>query len=204
MDRFDRWVAETTTRYLRVRQEEDVAPLVAGARNGDAACVSALAARFGPALQHKLSRLGSLAAEWSGEVVNDVFLRLPVALRTYEERGRFDQWLFGLAHNRWRTVRRSQLRDRHEPDAGLEGYAAGALSAPHRVDFELLRARAEAMLSAAEREAWLLATEGFDRQDIARMLEITPENVGVRLDRARKRLRAMLADYLNEHDTNSE
>jgi RNA polymerase sigma-70 factor (ECF subfamily) len=195
MDKFDAWVAQTTTQYRRVKLE-DFPQLLAEAKAGGQAAVGELRRRFGANLEARLGRNGPSASERASEIVNDVFLHLPTSLMSYADSGRFEQWLYGLAFNRWRTIRRSILRDRLDSTEPSDMHVEQAATAPVRIDLELLRARAEQLLSEAERDAWLLHVEGFDRSEIGQMLGIAPNAVGVRLDRAKKRLREMLTSYL--------
>jgi RNA polymerase sigma-70 factor, ECF subfamily len=195
MDKFEAWVAQTTTQYRRVKKEE-VEALLAEARSGGQAAVGELRRRYGPSLEVRLSRYGSLAAEHAAEVVDDVFLRLPATLATYHDAGRLEQWLYTQVFNRWRTVRRTLSRDRHTSVDMQQLPLEHPATAPINIDLELLRARAEAMLTETEREAWLLNLEGFSRPEIGAMLGITANAAGVRLDRAKKRLKEMMEAYL--------
>src|SRR2546426_204970 len=68
------------------------ASLIAGARAGSPDALSALYLEHGAALFRLAYRLGG-AREDAGDVVHDVFVGLPEALRHYEERGRFAGWL---------------------------------------------------------------------------------------------------------------
>jgi RNA polymerase sigma factor (sigma-70 family) len=196
MDKFEAWVAQTTSQYRRVRNTTDLSQLIAEARLGGQAAVSELTRRVGPELEEKLKRIDRGANEHATEVVNDVMLRLPEHLASYAEQGRFAQWLLGIVYNRWRTVRRSLARVPTDPMPTVTIEFPQTPSAPVHVDMAILRAKAEAMLTDTEREAWLLFVEGFQRQEIGDMLGITANAAGVRLDRAKKRLKELLSDYI--------
>jgi RNA polymerase sigma-70 factor, ECF subfamily len=195
MDRFESWVAQTTSQHIRVR-DASLDQLLAEVRAGGQAALGQIVRRFGPQLEARIARLGTDAAERASDIMHDVLLRLPDTLHGYREEGRFEQWLYSQAFNRWRTMRRSIRRDRLVPTTSVPEPVVTASAAIQALDFEQLRARAEALLSESEREAWVLAVEGFSRQEIAAMLGVTPNAAGVRLDRAKKRLRDMLSRYL--------
>jgi RNA polymerase sigma factor (sigma-70 family) len=187
------WIPQSTTQVHRVR-DENLEQLITRARERSAAAVGELRVRFGIDLETKIGRLGSLAREHAGDVVNDVFLALPDRLQGYAEDGRFEQWLYRQAFNRWRTIRRTLRADRHE-SSDLASFTGRALSAPIRIDLDLLRERALQLLTESEREVWLLAVEGFPPREIGEMLGITPNAASVRLDRAKRRLTALAKEY---------
>jgi RNA polymerase sigma factor (sigma-70 family) len=196
MDKFEAWVAQTTSQYRRVRNTTDLSQLIDEARLGGQAAVSELTRRLGPELEEKLTRIDRGAREHATEVVNDVMLRLPTHLASYTEQGRFTQWLLGLVYNRWRTVRRGLARVPTDPMPAEDIEFPQAASGPARIDMEILRERAVGMLTDTEREAWLLFVEGFQRPEIGEMLGITANAAGVRLDRAKKRLKELLIAYI--------
>ncbi|MCU0648231.1 MAG: sigma-70 family RNA polymerase sigma factor [Gemmatimonadaceae bacterium] len=194
-DAFELWVAQTTTQYLRVR-DASLVELQQQVLARKEAALHRLYQLYASDLEAKVRRLGPEATARAAEVVNDVFLRLPETLVRYEEDGRFPAWLFTQAMNRWRTIRRSIRRDRLQGDGELPPIIAPPSSVGVRIDRERLRAEAEARLSDTEREAWLLSLEGYSRQEIGDALGITANAAGVRLDRAKKRLRDLMHEYL--------
>src|SRR6185436_9776510 len=69
-----------------------VAELVVRAREGDAGALSELYARHGQTLMALAYRITG-SRDDAEDVLQDVFLGLPEALRRYEERGTFESWL---------------------------------------------------------------------------------------------------------------
>jgi RNA polymerase sigma-70 factor (ECF subfamily) len=124
------------------------------------------------------------------DVVQDVFVGLPAALRNYEPRGAFGRWLRGvtvrtaLAHRRaaarrretdlveWRGVTRAE----EEIGLAMIDEAVGRLPPPLRAVFVLR------------------VVEGHSHAEIAELLGIRPGTSEVRLFRAIRQLRSLLRE----------
>jgi RNA polymerase sigma-70 factor, ECF subfamily len=122
------------------------------------------------------------------DVVHDLFVGLPEALRNYQERGNMDAWLkrivVRLALSRIRARRYVTLDA--APDVTL--WQRDPLN---RVALE----SAMAELSPSLRAVLVLKeVEGFTHAEIAAMLEISVNASEVRLHRALRQLRASLAE----------
>src|SRR5688500_10204249 len=108
--------------------------LVARARHGDPDALGAIYAAHGRALMALAYRLLRSAHD-AEDVLHDVFLGLPEALRRYEERGGLGSWLkrvtARVALNRLRSRARSREVDLPAPDAVV---SAGAADTPDRLD----------------------------------------------------------------------
>jgi RNA polymerase sigma-70 factor (ECF subfamily) len=128
------------------------------------------------------------------DVVHDVFVGLPEALRLYEERGQFSSWLkrvtarTALMHQRRANHRRETPRDvdifptQYAADRDAEGTS-------------ILDAVASAMRSltpALRRVFEMKMIEGRTHAEIAHTLGISAGTSEVRLNRAVAKLRAML------------
>lgn len=161
------------------------ARLVADVRRGDPAALAELYRAHSPAL-FALARhlLGSRAD--AEDVLHDVFVGLPDALKRYEERGRLAAWLkrvtARVALNRLRSAERRReatLDDVHQSRAtGLDS---------------LMLADAVAALPDGLRAVFVLKeVQGFSHAEIAALLEITRGTSEVRLHRAVRLLRTLL------------
>ena len=124
------------------------------------------------------------------DVVQDVFVGLPEALRTYEGHGSLGSWL------RTVTVRTAliKLRQRRRLREIPLGFARTGLSlapAGHIDRIELERA-----LSALPEKLRIVVVlkeiQGFSHVEIARLLGIRPSASAARLSRAREQLREHL------------
>lgn len=120
------------------------------------------------------------------DVVHDLFVGLPEALRKYDERGSMASWLKRIA------VRLSLSRLRVRRDVTLDEamhVAVAPADAVARVTIE----RALSELSPSLRAVLVLKeVEGFSHAEIAVMLGISVAASQVRLHRALRQLRALL------------
>ncbi len=149
-----------------------------------------LYARYaGKLLRLSLHLLGSL--DEAEDVLQDVFIGLPLAMRRYEERGAFAQWLRQLTARTALMHLRSRSRRSAE---SLDGDAAGQLAAkPVDVDERIDLQAAIASLPDVLRVVFVLSqVEQLPHAEIAAMLGLRRGTSEVRLHRAIKRLRHIL------------
>lgn len=125
------------------------------------------------------------------DVVHDLFVGLPEALRRYEERGRLDQWLTQIAVRLSLMHLRSERRRRSDPLLGVP-----QLAAPERSDARLELTELErAVMALPEglRAVFVLRqVEGHSHEEIAALLDISVGASRVRLTRAIEQLRRAL------------
>jgi RNA polymerase sigma-70 factor, ECF subfamily len=116
------------------------------------------------------------------DVLHDVFVGLPRALRSYHEQGRFEAWLKRLAVRTALMRMRTERRKREDP---LESAVPTHSSREqHPVD-RLEAKRAIACLPDNLRVVFVLKeVEGYSHAEIAGMLDISPINSATRLSRA--------------------
>jgi RNA polymerase sigma-70 factor, ECF subfamily len=154
--------------------------------------LAALYRQYAPALMRVAYHFTGSRAD-AEDVLHDVFLGLPEALRRYEERGRMEAWLVRL------TVRVALTRGRRRRRAAETPIDNKAIDASGR---EADRAIARADLRSALRAlpATLRAVvvlkeiEGYAHAEIAEMLGISVGASEVRHCRAMQRLRAALRE----------
>jgi len=164
------------------------------ARDGDSDAFAQLVRAYYPRClrfaQHLLS-----SREDAEECVQDTFVRVHRALHRYEERERFDAWLFRILANRCRTARRRVARWSLFHSADLD-HVTPISSA--RVDGFVARDEiwhALAGLTEEQREAFLLRhVEGLTYEDIAAVAGIAVTAVRMRVSRACARLRETITD----------
>ena len=122
------------------------------------------------------------------DVVHDVFVGLPEALRRYQERGSLGPWLRTI------TARTALMRLRRESARSQVGLDEAKLSAVQKApDTGLTIEQALRALSPNLRAVLVLKEiEGFSHAEIAAMLDISIGASEVRLHRALKALRTML------------
>lgn len=132
------------------------------------------------------------------ELVQEIVLAVWRSLERFEGRSSVRTFIARIAHNRGvshvgREVRRPQTLDHGE---GAEQAVSGpTLDPAQQVNAEQTYERlvvAVAKLPLGPRQVISLALEGFDNGEIADALGISVNNVGVRLNRARRVLREEL------------
>ena len=177
------------------------ATLVARTRAGEAAALGALYERHGGALLALARRLLGNDAD-AEDVLHDVFLGLPEALRHYEERGALGAWLrrvtARVALNRLRARERTRetsldVHDAHDVhDVHGAHEARGAHDADALHDALSLEAAVAALPDTLRVVLVLHEIAGLPHADVARLLDITPGASEVRLHRAIRALRLSL------------
>ena len=122
------------------------------------------------------------------DVVHDVFVGLPEALRRYQERGRLGAWLRKV------TARVALMRLREEHAHPTEALSADSAPAgTHAPDLALTLEQALQRLTPGLRAVLVLKEiEGWSHAEIAGMLDISVGASEVRLHRALRTLRALL------------
>ena len=166
------------------------AKLIDDVRTGDTAALAALYAAHAQPLFAVAWRLTGSRAD-AEDVLHDVFVGLPEALRRYVERGSFAAWLRTVTA-RTALMRMRASRRRREVDVEQ----AGDRPVPTRED--AAEARADVQRAVAELPDSLRAVvvlkemEGYTHAEIGALLGITPGASEVRLCRALRRLRERL------------
>jgi RNA polymerase sigma-70 factor (ECF subfamily) len=165
--------------------DADVVALVA---RGDRAALGVLYDRHATTLLAVAFRLLMSKTE-AEDVVHDVFVGLPEALRHYEERGALVSWLkrvtVRVALSR---LRREQVRATSPLDASV---GAPGFDREIAIDLQVAVASLPPSLRAV---LVLKEVEGFSHAEIAEMVGISAGASKVRLFRALRALRAMLQD----------
>ncbi len=163
------------------------ASLVADAARGRADAIAGLYARHAKNLLAVAYRLLQ-RREDAEDVVHDVFVGLPEALRRYEERGSLGAWLRTI------TARTALMRLRERGARAHVALNERALATPTATsDAALTLDHALRTLSPALRAVLVLKEiEGFSHAEIAELLHISVGASEVRLHRALRALRTAL------------
>jgi RNA polymerase sigma-70 factor (ECF subfamily) len=164
--------------------------LIAAVRAGSPDALGEMFVRYADVLLALAYRLTASRVE-AEDVVQDVFVGLPEALRGYEEQGRLEAWLKRV------TLRHALMRMRaasRRPESPL--FEAQEISAAgHDLAMRMTIDAALARLSEALRTVFVLhEIEGYSHAEIGEALGIRAGTSEVRLFRARAFLRAALED----------
>lgn len=172
-----------------VYHDRSDASLVSDIRAGNADAIGVLYERHGKTLLSLAFRLLQSVAD-AEDVVHDVFVGLPEALRRYEERGALASWLrkitarVALAKVR-ETGGRTQVGLAEVPDLAMR---------QHDIDATISLEEAMRKLSPTLRAVLVLKEiEGFSHAEVAALLDISVGASEVRLHRAVDALRRLLA-----------
>ena len=168
-----------------IAQRSD-AELASEVARGDTQALATLYHRHARALLAVAFRLLQSQAD-AEDVVHDVFVGLPEALRRYQERGTLGAWLRKV------TARVALMRLREENTHRTEPLDPASAAAANPPDAALTIERALQRLSPGLRAVLVLKEiEGFSHAEIAAMLDISVGASEVRLHRALRTLRARL------------
>ena len=167
-----------------VRREPEVS--LEAIRAGSSDALAALYCRHAAAL-HRLAYRLTRTSQDAEDVVHDVFVGLPEALRRYEERGAFVSWLKRV------TVRVALSRMRRDGVRSTEALDANIGAAPRDHETAIDLDAAVASLAPSLRAVLILTeVEGYSHAEIAEMVGISVAASKVRLHRALRALRASL------------
>jgi RNA polymerase sigma-70 factor, ECF subfamily len=164
------------------------ATLVADVRAGNARALGALYERYGSPLLAVAHRLLQSTAD-AEDVVHDVFVGLPEALRRYEERGALGAWLRTITA---RVALAKMRADNAREQVALTGIAEPASRQRDIEGVMSLEAAMQQLTPGLRAVLVLKEIEGFSHAEIAEMLDISVGASEVRLHRAVAALRALL------------
>jgi RNA polymerase sigma-70 factor (ECF subfamily) len=173
--------------------------LVARLKSGDAAAFEAIYEAYRPRLFSFLARL-SRRRDVAEDLLEETFLRLVATAHRLRDDTQPGAWLFAVARNlhaswcRHRALDESRISDIEPcwpaPSPGETPFEAAA-----RDETERRLERGLACLSMADREVLLLVgVDGLSPAEAASVLELSPEALRKRLQRARGRLASAMRE----------
>jgi len=174
--------------YEQMRSESDARRTIARAAEGDMDALGELYREHSQAVMRVAYHLMASRDE-AEDIVQDVFIGLPEALRKLDDPLTFPSWLRRVAARTALMRMRGERRRRQSP---IEGAAASAAPAHDGIERDAI-AGALASLPEELRTVFVLKEiEGYAHAEIATLAGITVNNSEVRLHRARVRLRKIL------------
>jgi RNA polymerase sigma-70 factor (ECF subfamily) len=183
----------------RARKREEEAELVRLAQSGEEAAFEELIRR------HQQRVFGLVSGilrrrEDVEDVVQQVFLKVFVSLKRFDQRAAFSTWLYKISVNEcWDYLRKKKVRPlvyeadlSEEQVSRLDGVVSAEqppASSSDRAEARDLLERMMEKLPEQDRELLVLKeVEGFSVQELAEILDLNVNTVKVRLFRARARL----------------
>jgi len=169
---------------------ESSAELIRLVKSGNSEALGAVYSRYADALMALAYRLTGSAQD-AEDVLHDVFLGLPEALRHYEERGTIESWLKRVTA-RVALSRLSSAQARRETVS--DDFSAMPAPASSVIADDWLVMKAIEALPQTLRAVFVLKEiEGYSHAEIASLLAISSANSEVRLHRAVRQLRERLS-----------
>jgi len=175
--------------------------LIAGCQRGERDAQRALYERTSERIYRLLLRMTRCPAA-AEDLAQETYLKAFAAIATFEGRSSLDAWLYRIALNEALQAarRRPTLLLDPEHAARRPAKADDAQAAALRLDLESALAKLEPM----DRAVLLLRhQEGLDYRAIAEVTQVAMGTVASRLNRARARLRALLADFSPDGEENA-
>ena len=187
--------------------------LVDALRRGDEDAFARLVGEHHAALR-RMARLYVANAAIADEVVQDTWLGVIRGIWAFEGRSSLKTWIFRILVNRARTraMRESrtapfigtfstETETEAEPEPSVSPEPYSLSSSPERnLLTKELRGRLETIIEALPSNLrivlWLRDVEGWSSEEVCNALTIQETNQRVLLHRARSRMRAALAPYL--------
>jgi RNA polymerase sigma-70 factor (ECF subfamily) len=181
---------------------DELAPLVARAREGDEAAIEDLLARLRPGIvRYCRARLGRTGGSYGtpDDVAQEVCVAVLTALPRYVEQGRpFAAFVYGIAGHKVADAQRAVFRDRSDPTDAMPEHPDDAPTPEDAVIAAAEAERARALLDQlppVQRELLLLrVVAGLSAEETGAALAMTPGAVRVAQHRALARLRVLAAE----------
>lgn len=178
MRRLGHWMPPSRTTSLSL-----LLPLI---RAGQSEAIGELYARVADGLGALAQRLTGSRQD-AEDVVHDVFLGLPEALKHYDERGQFDAWLRRVTARV--ALTRVRLRQRRR-ERNLESDVPHEPTHVSLDDHVALTTAIDLLPDSLRTVIVLKMIEGYSHEEIAALVGITPRASEQRLHRAVKALRS--------------
>jgi RNA polymerase sigma factor (sigma-70 family) len=170
------------------------AELISGIADGNTALLGEIYVRYNrrikAALLHFAPEMSLADAE---DVSQELFMAIGDSASGYREQSQFAAWLFGIARKKaanWRrrTFVRRRFSIKHSDPVAI-AYQTDNDSPANQASLRQMVVQSLSRLPMHQREVlWLHSVEGFDGDEIAKILNIQQDTVYTRMFRARKKL----------------
>ncbi len=204
-------ISDSTAERYTV-QDPDVR-LMLRVQNDDAGAFEELMLRYQDRVLSLMSHLVG-KRDLAEDLTQDIFLRIYRSRKRYVPGSKFSTWLYTIAHNVASNSRRSLSRRREVNLVGQESgefagnpldqaaLAASGLMPTRQLDKAELSSVVQIAIAALnERQRMAVLLNKFEHlgyEEIAEVMELTPQAVKSLLSRARANLRLVLEPYLEQ------
>jgi RNA polymerase sigma-70 factor (ECF subfamily) len=134
------------------------------------------------------------------EVVQDVFLRVWKNRHKLDEVDNFPAWLYTITRNRAVTALNKIIREARKKEEFISWLPPGVTDAEQKIDdryMQQLLESALARLTGQQRRVFELSRlKGYSREEVARLLDLSPATVSVHLTIALRSVRAFLTSRI--------
>jgi RNA polymerase sigma-70 factor (ECF subfamily) len=188
---------------IKPHEHPEDAVLVRKAQEGDVDAFESLVRKYQQTVYAVCRRLTG-AHQSADDLAQETFIKAYFALATFDSRWPFYPWLRKIAVNTSLNYLKSRKRERPLTDEALAGRGSNPQPARdlpqarlEQAEFEARFRRAVDSLPEEQKSVFVLRFyEDLSYEEISRTLEVPQGTVMSRLNRARQKLKALLADSL--------
>jgi len=154
-------------------------------------------------LMFKVIRAYTSTHQDSDDLLQDILTQLWISIPRFNGQSKESTWIYKVALNTSLTWQRGQKRRKRNQQIFIE-YKQGPASTDPQTnessDSEIINRLYESIrqLPKAEASLMLLHLDGLSYNEISEVLGISESNVGVKLNRVKKKLAQMLKDLEND------
>jgi len=181
---------------MRETTDEEVAVAVQG---GDTESFKVLMERYEPNI-HRYARRFLFQGDDVKDIVQEVFIKAYVNIRSFDPNRRFSPWLYRIAHNEFVNAIKKKQKEREHTTIFDFDVLFPHLIAKETADGDMAKKELKEMLDASldklspkyKEPLILYYFEEMDYKTIADVLRIPVSTVGVRLQRGRATLQKLI------------
>lgn len=147
-------------------------------------------------LIHKVCRLYAFGEAEREDLFQEIVLQLWRNYKTFEAKAKISTWMYRVALNTSiSALRKKERRPNLDSNEPLPFSLAERVHDPDIAEKRSFLYRAIAQLSEIERAIVLLYLEEHSYEEISQIIGITPNNVGVKLNRIKGKLKKKVAPH---------
>ncbi len=146
---------------------------------------------------HKVANLYSNGKEEKQDLFQEILLQLWKSYGTFQHKSKFTTWMYRVALNTALTSFRKFKKQKLQQDIDEIGFQIPDLNTNQEIEEQIKYLYAAiSQLSEIERAIIMLYLEEHDYKEISQILGITESNVGVKINRIKKKLKTILSPMI--------